>query len=210
MGAAPDDLALVHAAVAGDAAALKLLLLDGHARLCAYLGRRIPVSLQGVVAPDDIAQEAYIQVFQHIRNFRAAGPDAFARWISTIALRKLRNAIKAQRALKRGGGQGATTGSPTNEDSLAGLLDLVAADGPTPSRVLARRDAVQMLAVALQDLPDHYRQAVRLVYLEGRPVAEAAAAMGRTERAIHGLCRSALRLLREHLGSASQFFSSSD
>ena len=209
MGVAPDDLAMVHAAVAGDLAALKLLLLSGHARLCTYLDRRIPPNLRGMLAPDDVAHEAYIQVFQHISTFRPAGPDALARWTSTIALRKLRNAVKAQRTLKRGGGQPAIMGLG-HEDSLTGLLDLVAAGGPTPSRVLARDDAVQALRVALQDLPDHYRQAVRLVYLEGRPVAEAAATMGKTERAVHGLCRSALRLLRDHLGSASQFFSSSE
>ena len=93
---------------------------------------------------------------------------------------------------------------------MVGLLDLVAAPGRTPSRVLARRDAVAAMQTALASIPEHYQQAVWLVYIEGHPVAEAAARLGKTERAIHGLCRSALKLLRERLGSASQFLSSTE
>jgi RNA polymerase sigma-70 factor (ECF subfamily) len=210
MGAEQDALALVQAAVGGDAAALKMLLLSGHGRLCAYVERRIPADLRGLIEPEDVTQEAYIQVFQHIRGFRATHADAFARWTATIALRKLRNTITGQRAAKRGGGKGRAAYQPTTEDSMVSLLDLVAAPGRTPSRVLARRDAVGAMQMALAGIPEHYRQAVWLVYIEGCPVAVAAAQLGKTERAIHGLCRSALKLLRERLGSASQFLSSTE
>jgi RNA polymerase sigma-70 factor (ECF subfamily) len=210
MNAEQQDPALVQAAVEGDTAALKLLLLGNHGRLCEYIGRKIPLDLRGLVEPEDIAQEAYIQVFRHIRGLQPAQPDAFARWTATIALRKLRNVIKAQRAARRGGGKRGATGSPATEDSMVGLLDLVAAPGPTPSRALARGDAVQAMQAALAGIPEHYRQAVWLVYIEGRSVADAAAQMGRTERAVHGLCRSALKLLRERMGSASRYLSSTE
>jgi hypothetical protein len=39
-------------------------------------------------------------------------------------------------------------------------------------------------------------------------VRVAAEVMGRSDRAIHGLCRRGLVLLRNHLGSATRFLSS--
>ncbi len=44
-----------------------------------------------------------------------------------------------------------------------------------------------------------------LVHIEGKPVTEAAEALGRTERSIHGLLRRGLEKLREVLGRESQF-----
>lgn len=210
MGVVRDELAMVEAAVRGDAAALKVLLLNGHAQLCASIGRRIPGDLRGFIDPEDVTQETYTRVFQHIRQFRAIGPDAFSRWTATIALRRLRNLIQWQRAARRGGGRAAGTGAVNTEDSMLSLLDLVTASGPSPSQVVARRDAVDAMQSALAGIPDHYQRAVRLVYIDGRPVAEAAAEMGKTERAVHGLCRRALQLLHERMGSVSQFLSAGE
>ena len=70
------------------------------------------------------------------------------------------------------------------------LLDLMAAPTDAPRRVAAGREAVRAVQAALEQLPHGYSEAVRLVYLEGRSVAEAAEIMERTDRAIHNLCRS--------------------
>ena len=53
-----------------------------------------------------------------------------------------------------------------------------------------------------------YRKALRLVHIEGRSVAYAAQQMGRTERAIHGLCRRGLKLMQQCMAGASNYFSS--
>jgi RNA polymerase sigma factor (sigma-70 family) len=95
------------------------------------------------------------------------------------------------------------------ESSVVMLLDLMAASGRTPSRTIARREAHQAVEAALKVLPEDYREVVRLVYLEGLAVAQAAERMGRTERAIHNLCYKAKRRLREMLGSGSRYLSSS-
>ncbi len=200
------ELDRIRQAVSGSEAALTLLLTDSHARLCQHLARRIPASLAAVVDAEDIAQEAYTEAFRHIGTFQPRGDDAFYRWIGTIAIRRLRNAIKRQRAVKRGAGDGAVgRGRPNIEDSMIGLLDLVADPGHTPSRSAARHEAVAAVRAALAALPPDYRRAVWLVHIRGYSTADAAAEMGRTESAVQNLCYKAKQRLRALLGSPSNF-----
>jgi len=202
-----DDL--VRRAVEGDAVALKVLLTSSRTLVCDRISSRIPVELARVIDAEDIVQAAHVEVFRRIGDFELRGPNSFSRWVTAIAVSRLRNAIKQQRAAKRGGRQFAI-GPITRriEDSTIALLDMLAAPGKTPSRCVARREAVDAVHVALADLPESYRRAVWLVHIEGRKAAEAAAQMGRTERAVHGLCRRGRKLLQERLESASRFFSS--
>lgn len=199
---------LVSRAIGGDTAALTLLLTDTYNRLRAHLVRRVPRDLHATVDADDVVQETQIEAFRHIRRFEPRGDDAFYRWLATIALRRLRNAIKARRALKRcGGGLAAGGASPGIEESVVALLDLMAGPGDTPSREVAREEALAAVRAALACLPPAHQEAVRLVYLEGRSVADAAAAMHRTPRAIHNLCGKAKDRLRLILGTRSRFLS---
>jgi RNA polymerase sigma-70 factor, ECF subfamily len=199
---------LVQRAVGGDAAALTLLLADLHESLRGMIASRIPQPFQGVLSAEDVLQEAYVLVFQHIRRFLAHDDDSFRNWVATIAANQLRNAIKAQCAVKRGGGTAAPNVAPPGlEQSCLSLLDLATDGGRTPSRSVARGEAAAVVQAALDDLPEHYRQALWLVYVEGRTAASAGKQMRRSERAIHGLCRRGLALLRERLGAADRLIS---
>jgi len=200
---------LVRRATAGDTVAVTMLLTQTHARLRAHMESRIPQSLRASLDVDDLIQETQIQVYRHVQTFVPQGPNAFYRWTATIALRRLRNAIKACRSQKRGGGQTLTGASLANDGSIMALLDLMSGPEKTPSHHAARHEALAAMTQGLELLPEHYREAVRLVYLEGLGVAEAAALMGRTPRAIHNLCHKAKELLRGILGSSSRFLSSS-
>lgn len=199
---------LVERAAAGNTAALTVLLALVKDSLCKRLHRKMPRDLQGVIAVDDIWQEAQVAAFLHIGQFQPEHPDSFERWVATIALRHLHNAIRKQKAQKRGGGRAVVqmdAGVP--HGSAVALLDLMSAPTDTPSRVAAGREAIRAVQDALEQLPHDYSTAVRLVYLEGRSVAEAAEIMGRTDRAIHNLCYKAKRLLKEIMGSGSRFLS---
>ncbi|MFQ5413765.1 MAG: RNA polymerase sigma factor [Phycisphaerae bacterium] len=199
---------LVERAAAGDTVALTQLLTASRGALGAYVAVRLPAELQGVVDADDIVQETYVEVFRHIGRFKPEGAYAFERWLATIAIRKLHEAVRRRRALKRGGGAHAVRAPARRfEDSLVSLLDMVAGSNSTPSRVVGRREAGAAMEQAIGELPPHYAEAIRLVYLEGCSVAEAAERMGRTDRAIHGLCRRGLKLLHGKMGSASMFLS---
>lgn len=204
-----DDL--IQRAVAGDQVALTLLLKDGRRRLCERLVGRVPGELRATIDVDDLAQQAHVVAFRRIKDFVPAGPDGFYRWVEAIALGKLRDAMKGYRAAKRGGGKAAGVVAAGNADqSVVALLDMVAAQGLSPSRSAAWHEQIEALQTALAVLPEHYRQALTLVYIEGRPVAEAAAIMGRSERSLHGLCRRAIECLRSELLSTCIFLRSGE
>lgn len=202
---------LVSRAAAGDELALTLLLKDSRRPLVEWIARKVPPALRSVIDADDVVQDSHVEAYRHVSSFEPRGPDAFDRWIRTIALRKLRDQIKRHRAAKRGGGAVALTpAGRAVDDSMIALLDTLAGPGRTPSRSVARIEAIEAVQGALNDIDEHYRQVIWMVHIEGRPVAEAARALGRTERAIHGLTRRGLEQLRERLGERCNFLSASE
>lgn len=196
---------LLNRAVAGDEAALERLLMQHHARLCAEMASRLPAAAQGVIAVDDVVQEAYVVLFQEITAFRPQGPGSFYNWVATIAGRKLLDALKAQRALKRGGDARRLNAESPASASVVEWLEILATHEHTPSRSMAGREAISAIQTAIGQLRPDYREALRLRYVDGLSVSEAAARMKRTPSALCMLCHRGLRRLEEMLGTRSRF-----
>ena len=143
-------LAMVHRAVRGDATALKLLLTKSRTQLRDRMAGRMPRDLRSVLDVDDIVQETHVEIFRRIGSFKPQNNGSFDRWVTTIALSRLRNAIKKYRAAKRGGRhRAASLVSRNMEDSALALLDNLADPGQTPSRCVARTEAVEAVQNAL-------------------------------------------------------------
>jgi len=200
-GEATHDLA--GRAAAGDSIALKLLLTEHHGALCKYVERRMPGYLAGVVGVEDVVQDAYLDTFRSIRSFRSVGPNSFYRWLVTLALNRLRKAIRHHRATRflrvpavrqRGG-----------ESTWCTMHDVMTLS-PSPSRVMARDEAADALEGALADLPERYRTAIGLVRIAGLSFKDAAERMGCTERVVHGLWRRGREMLRERLGGDDRVY----
>ena len=204
-----EDSALVQREIAGDAGALKLLLTESRPRLWEYIARRIPAELTRLIDADDLVQEVHIEVFRRIGSLDQRESGSFFSWVATIGANRLRDAIRKHQAEKRGAGADVVATARGIEDSTIALLDTLAGPGRTPSRSVARVEAIKAVHTALDELPEHYRRALWLVHLEGRPVREAAMEMDRTERAIHGLCRRGLKLLEDRIGSSTGLLGSS-
>lgn len=201
------DSETVIRAIKGDSIALKILLTGVHHQLKQRLGRKIPANLQSLIEPEDVLQEVHVEVFRRISQFKPQGEAAFERWVATIAITRLRNLIKKYRAIKRGGDKVAVDPNGKLFESSAALFDRLSGDVRSPSRNVARREAVLAMQVAMTGMPDHYRQAIQLVHLEGKSAKEAAERMDKTERAVHGLLRRGMSLLQQRLGNASMYLS---
>jgi len=193
--------------VEGDEAALQQLLLGAYDRLRARMERRLPPVLRGRFTAEDLVQETFLRAFRHIQHFRPDGPDSFYRWLATIAEHRMNDLIREQCAQKRGAGRQGLEDGP-QDDSGVRLLEVIAEYTRTPSRSAAGHEAIAALWRAWTEIEPDYREALQLRYIEALPVAEVAARMGRTDRAIHMLCYRGLRQLRTLLGSTSQYFSS--
>ena len=198
--------ALLKRAVAGDRTATEQLLWTHYDRLQRFIDQNIPPVVRSTVSADDILQETFVVAWQQIGSFEDRHTDALYTWLRTIAKNKLTDRVRAQAAAKRGGGKQAVA-NRGGDSSMADLVDLVIASAKSPSGSVARREAERITLVTLAHLKEDYRRAITLRYLEGRSVAETAAAMDRTERSIHMLCNRALKKLREALGRSSHYLS---
>lgn len=203
-----DDM-LLQRAVVGDGDALETLLLAHFDRLVAHVSQRLPDDVRNVLSADDVVQDAFIVVFQRIRDFEPRAGGGFSTWLSRIAENSLMDAVKALRAAKRGGGRTALADeiAPDQSDVIP-LLDLLTAHSWTASRSAARRETVAALQLALDQLMPDYRDALRWRYIEMQPVAAIAARLRRSEGAVHMLLSRALEALRLRLEKTAQTFSS--
>ena len=187
---------LVERAVGGCTLALEQLLLEVRPSLLAYLERKLPVSLRSVVSAEDIAQEALIEACRRIHTFKPTDPQAFDRWITTIARNRLVDLLRAFGAAKRGGGRVVVGSQGCVDDSVMLLLEAAVVDEHTPSRSAIRRETLEQLARAMAQLSHDRREVLERRYFKDQPVDDVARAMNRSPAAVLMLCSRAIRELR--------------
>src|SRR5262245_57759517 len=192
------DRDLLTRAVAGDSAALGELLRRHERGLRSALDTRIPARLRSQTATDDLLQITFADAIRSVPTAHFESLDEFAAWLHRIALHNLDDAIRAFDADKRGGGR-AIASLDAQASSQALVADLIAADGPSPSRQIRAAEAAAILHSTLADLPEDYQSVVRMYDLEGRSIDDVAAAVGRSPGAVHLLRARAFRRLREAL-----------
>ena len=193
--------ALIRRAQGRDEQALARLLELHTQRLLASVRAELGQRLRQRLESQDIMQEVFVDALEHIERFVNQGDDSFFAWLRRIALNRIcdvdRRAFQAQK--RAGEVRAADLGL---EQSLLHLFDNVINPTSTPSRAADRSDHVRLLRAALEQLTDEQRQVIELRYLQQLNVAETAAKMNKTERAVRSLCVRALIHLRDKLGHA--------
>ena len=94
---------------------------------------------------------------------------------------------------------------PFTEDTVVALLDVIAAPLKTPGSQAVRAEAVRAVLTQLESLPEDQRRAIWLMHVEGMSSAVAAAAMGRTEPSLRGLCARGLKKLQAAVRDTTSF-----
>ena len=193
-------------AVAGNRDALTELVEDQHAALERFLLGQMSAELRSRIEPDDILQETYIAVFDSIATFQPTSEQGFVRWLQTIAINRLRDAVRALSAQKRGGELEQVPAVVVGETGSAiNLLEMVQAELSAPSRHVSREEGLQELQIQLAALPEEYRQAITYKDLQGLSVEETADRMGRGVDEVRGLLYRGRKKLAEAMGSASKY-----
>lgn len=202
---------LLDRAVAGDAAALRELLVTHGPRARAVIAARIDRRWRAVLDEDDVMQVAYMEAFLHIHQLTARDERSFVAWLTRIAENALRDAVRGLTRDKRPDPArriSYTAAGAGDSRSHVALLELLGVTTSTPSRVAAVNEAAMSIEAALERLPRDYATVVRLYDLEGLSPAEVAARMNRSVGAVHMLRGRAHDRLREEMGGVSRFFSS--
>lgn len=196
-------LPLIEDARAGDEQAVRRLLILYHPRLRARLIRQMDPVMRSKVEPEDILQQVYLEAFRAIGQFNYQGKDSFLRWMFTILDRKLIDEHRALRAERRDVRREVSAGpSAGRHTTYVDLMARVMTEGSSPSQVVRKNEALGALSVCVAALPEHYREVIRMRFMEGRPVADVAEALGRSIGSIHMICHRALRQLRDQVEKA--------
>jgi RNA polymerase sigma-70 factor, ECF subfamily len=159
-----EDVVLVDRCLGGESAAARELFRRHRGRVHASLYR----VLGGNQDMDDLLQEAFLQVFQSLRGWRAEA--SLATWIDRVAVRV------AYRYLSNRSRRGPTV--ELVEDDDPGELSLHTPIGGA-RRQLAR-DGVRRLYAVLDALSASARLAFTLHEIDGRSMAEVADIVGAT------------------------------
>ena len=197
---------LVTSATEGDGDALEELLSRCDGTLRARMQSKIAAQYQGAFDVDDVLQVTYLEAFLRIRQFDHRGSGSFPAWLGKIAENNLRDAIRGLERDKRP--PRAKQVQPHIEaDPYTTILANLGATVTSPGRGAARGELKDIIESTLQQLPADYEQAVRLYDMEGKPIAEVAQVLERSNAAVHMLRARAHDRLKELLGESTNFFS---
>jgi RNA polymerase sigma-70 factor (ECF subfamily) len=172
--------ALVSAAQRGDRTAFDALAERYRRRLERQIRSRLSRSSREKLTDEDVLQETLLRAFASIARFRWRSDESFYRWLASIAEYRIRNAARK------------TTWRQLQIEHEA--------PGTSPSRSMRREERFARLQASLDDLDEDQRQAIYLARVEGLPLRQIAARLGRSEEAIRKLVARGLLKLRGSIG----------
>lgn len=176
-----DDLAEVEAILRGDRDAFAELVRK-YQTLVAGVAWRYGIRRDDI---EDVVSEVMIKVYRNLHQYRPDYP--FSTWLYRLAANHILDHSRRSR----------------RESRRVEMPAQVADDGPGPAEGIEGKERRALVQSALSEIDSRYREAIFLVYVEGRKVDEAARILGVPEgtvktRLMRG--REALRkiLIRRH------------
>lgn len=197
-----DPEVLLQEARAGDGATLGRLL-ELYRRYLALLARvQIGHRLQGKVDASDIVQETFLEAHRNFPRFRGTSEGELVRWLRQILAANLADLLRRYLGAK---GRDVRLEREIEDafDRSSVLLDRgLVAPTSSPSQQAVRREQAVILADALDQLPDDYRDVLVLRHLEGLTFPRVAERMGRSLDSVEKLWMRGLARLRQIMGGA--------
>src|SRR5262249_38327895 len=126
------------------------------------------------------------------------GDAELAALLRRLLANNLADEVRKRHAAKRDAGREQSLEAAL-EESSARLEAFLAAEESSPSQLAQRNEELMRLAGALEHLPESQRQALELHYLQGWPLDDIAAHLGRSKPAVAGLLHRGLSALRVSL-----------
>lgn len=183
---------LVEQAAAGEEQALERLIVDHLPELRGFVDRRLGHAARAREAVSDVVQSTCRELLTHRERFRFGQGEGFRRWLFATAMRKLLDKDRLHTAERRDVRREDAAPEHEAPDARA-----------TPSEVADGREAVDLLAAAVERLPADQREVVLLSHLAGLSRQEVARAMGRTEASVRNLLHRAVVRLGADMGRSS-------
>jgi len=186
---------LLENALRGDERSLGRLL-EFHRPYLMLLARlEVGRHLRGKVDPADVVQEAFLEASRSFPRFRGVSEPEFAAWLRQILASSLSHLMRRyfgtearDLRLERSLGQHLDQSSRSIDRGLVAMQS-------SPSQRASRREQALLLADALEQLPDDYREVIVLRHLEGLTFPLVAERMDRSLASVEKLwARAVVRL----------------
>ena len=138
-----------------------------------------------VPASEDIAQEAFLSAWQHLK--RLQNPASFLPWLRQITRNLARDHLRANRP------------RPLDGETAELAIALAADPAPTPAQKIIEDERECAAAELISALPEDSREILLLFYREGQSSQQVAALLGLSDAAVRKRLSRARQDLREDL-----------
>jgi RNA polymerase sigma-70 factor (ECF subfamily) len=175
-------------------------LLDAYRAYLGLLARlHINRQLRGKADPSDLVQETFLAAHKNFPQFRGTTEEELLAWLRQIMASKLAN-LARRYVISTGRAVHLERQMSDDLDRSSSAMGGIFEDGgSSPSGRAARREQAVLLANALEQLPDDYREVIVLRHLEELNFPEIAVRMNRTLDSVKNLWTRALARLKQSL-----------
>ena len=186
---------LVVLAKQGDTSALNQLCSVYGERVRRIIRLRMGAELRSKLDSVDVVQDALIQAMENLTDFTYRNEGDFLRWLCRIAENKFHDIFEKFHADKRD----IRREIPFKRETRRTESDFFGAAGPvgttTPSVIVSKKEALDRLETALDELKPEYREIIVLKKIEGLSYAEIAKRLGKSPEAVGMLLSRAMAAL---------------
>lgn len=185
----------IEAARKGDGPALGLVLETCRNYLLLTANEELEPQFQAKFAPSDVVQKTYLEACRDFEQFRGRTESELLGWLRGILRHNLANVRRDYR----------DTGKRQVDRELpldCGIEDL-SDRAQTPRTALVAQEQTEMVVRTLAQLPDHYREVLRLRHQENCSFPAIGERTGRTAEGARKLWARAIEQLKEILNSQS-------
>jgi RNA polymerase sigma-70 factor (ECF subfamily) len=183
---------LVTLAKEGDRAALEKLCKVYGERVHWIVRFRMGTEIRSKLDSMDLVQDAFVLALENLGDFTYRDEGDFLRWLSKIAENRIRDNVKKLHADKRNIRKEVSLRNrvSTTQGSLVGAPGPVATT--TPSVIMSKKEDLDKLEKAIDELRPEYREAIILKKIEGLSYKEIGNRLGKSTDAVGMLVSRAM------------------
>jgi len=183
---------LIVSAKAGDAAALDRLCRIYGERVRRILRFRMDRNLRVKLDSMDLVQDALLNALRGLEDFKYENEGDFLRWLVRIAQNTLGHQLEKLHAGKRDIRREMRLDDcgPTTGGGFAGMPAPI--ENATPSAIMSRKEDLDKLEKALDELKPEHKEVIVLTKVEGLSYKEVGERLGKTADAVGKLLSRAM------------------
>jgi RNA polymerase sigma-70 factor (ECF subfamily) len=183
----------------GSSEALGRVLESCRQYLLLIANQELDADLRAKLGPSDLVQESLLKAQRNFGQFHGTTEADILAWVRRILLNNLANVREHyrethKRAVEREVPLSGVPGGPGHDNLVS--------EEPSPSQQVAARERSEALERALAQLPEHYREALRLRHQENCTFVEMGRRTGRSAESARKVWARAVEQLKQLMNPA--------